>query len=155
MTSKPTPEEREVWSIGDLRLDVGQQRLWRGSDELTLPKLSFDLLLALARRAPDVVTYDELMDRVWPGLVVSPETIVQRVRLLRTAIGDDASEPRYVEALRSRGYRLVAPAVRQPDPALPPRPAAPPPASPPPAPAASAVWILWNVLAPLPKRVLR
>ena len=77
MTSKPTPEEREVWSIGDLRLDVGQQRLWRGSDELTLPKLSFDLLLALARRAPDVVTYDELMDRVWPGLVVSPETIVQ------------------------------------------------------------------------------
>jgi len=134
VTSKPTPEEREVWSIGDLRLDVGQQRLWRGSDELTLPKLSFDLLLALARRAPDVVTYDELMDRVWPGLVVSPETIVQRVRLLRTAIGDDASEPRYVEALRSRGYRLVAPAVRQPDPALPPRPAAPPPASPPPAP---------------------
>lgn len=114
MTSKPTPEEREVWSIGDLRLDVGQQRLWRGTDEITLPKLSFDLLLALTRRAPDVVTYDELMDRVWPGLVVSPETIVQRVRLLRTAIGDDASEPRYVEALRSRGYRLATDAARIP-----------------------------------------
>ncbi|MFO1457731.1 MAG: winged helix-turn-helix domain-containing protein [Steroidobacteraceae bacterium] len=123
MTSNAAPEAREVWSIGDLRLDVGQQRLWRGSDEIVLPKLSFDLLLVLTRRAPDVVTYDELMDRVWPGLVVSPETIVQRVRLLRTAIGDDASDPRYVEALRSRGYRLVAAAARvNPTPTMAPAP---------------------------------
>ncbi len=106
------PGEREVWQIGGLQLDVGQQRVRRGVEEIQLPKLSFDLLLTLARRSPDVVTYDELMDRVWPGLVVSPETIVQRVRLLRSAIGDDAAEPRYIEALRSRGYRLVATANR-------------------------------------------
>jgi len=104
--------ESEVWQIGGLQLDVGQQRVRRDGEEIPLPKLSFDLLLTLARRSPDVVTYDELMDRVWPGLVVSPETVVQRVRLLRSAIGDDAAEPRYIEALRSRGYRLVATANR-------------------------------------------
>lgn len=112
MTHPGADDAQEAWRIGDLDLDVGQQRLWRDGAEIALPKLSFDLLLALARRAPDVVTYDELMERVWPGLVVSPETIVQRVRLLRTAIGDDASEPRYIEALRSRGYRLLAGATR-------------------------------------------
>ncbi|MFO1425637.1 MAG: winged helix-turn-helix domain-containing protein [Steroidobacteraceae bacterium] len=105
-------EQREIWRIGDLTLDVGQQRVWREGAPIDLPKLSFDLLLTLARRAPDVLTYDELMNRVWPGLVVSPETVVQRVRLLRAAIGDDAASPRYVEALRSRGYRLRASAER-------------------------------------------
>jgi DNA-binding winged helix-turn-helix (wHTH) protein len=99
--------ERETWRIGDLVLDVGQQRVTRGDHEVPLPKLSFDLLLALARRAPDVLSLDEIMERVWPGLVVSPETIVQRVRLLRQALGEDAARPQYVEALRNRGYRLV------------------------------------------------
>ncbi len=64
--------EREIWKIADLVLDVGQQRLWRDGTEIPLPKLSFDLLLALARRAPDVLSTDELMSRVWPGIVVSP-----------------------------------------------------------------------------------
>jgi TolB-like protein/DNA-binding winged helix-turn-helix (wHTH) protein/Tfp pilus assembly protein PilF len=99
--------ERETWRIGDLVLDVGQQRVTRGDHEVPLPKLSFDLLLALARRAPNVLSLDEIMERVWPGLVVSPETIVQRVRLLRQALGEDAARPQYVEALRNRGYRLV------------------------------------------------
>ena len=128
------PGEREVWQIGGLQLDVGQQRVLRGADEIPLPKLSFELLLTLARRAPDVVSYDELMDSVWPGLVVSPETIVQRVRLLRAAIGDEASGPRYIEALRSRGYRLVATAnrVARENPPASAAPAAAPRADPPP-----------------------
>ena len=55
------------------------------------------------------------MARVWPGLIVSPETVAKRVNLLREALGDDAQEPRYIAGVRSRGYRLVAavsPAVR-------------------------------------------
>ena len=82
----------------------------RGEQDIELPKLSFDLLLALARRSPNVVPGDELMTLVWPGLVVGPETVVQRVKLLRQALGDRPDDPRYVAALRSRGYRLVAPA---------------------------------------------
>ena len=100
----------EVWRVGDLTIDVGQQRITRRGVEIRLPKLSFDLLLALVRRAPNVVSSDELMSAVWPGLVVGPETVVQRVKLLRQALGDRPDEPRYVAALRGRGYRLVAPA---------------------------------------------
>jgi len=50
-----------------------------------------------------------LMAQVWPGLVVSPETINKRVNLLREALGEDAREPRYIAGVRSRGYRLIAP----------------------------------------------
>src|SRR6185503_12261684 len=48
------------------------------------------------------------MTRVWHGAVVSPETISQRAKLLRDALGDDSRQPRYVASVRGRGYRLVA-----------------------------------------------
>jgi TolB-like protein/DNA-binding winged helix-turn-helix (wHTH) protein len=108
----PRDASWEIWHVGDLVVDVAQQRVLRGAEVIELPKLSFDLLLALARCAPAVVSNEELMQQVWPGLVVSPETVVQRVKLLRTALGDSSVEPRYIAALRSRGYRLVVEARR-------------------------------------------
>jgi len=105
----------ELFIAGDLHVDVGQQRVTRAGIEITLPNLSFQLLLALIRVAPNVLSNDLLMARVWPGLIVSPETVAKRVNLLREALGDDAKEPRYIVGVRSRGYRLVAavsPALR-------------------------------------------
>ncbi len=107
--------DSEVFLVGDLRVDVGQQRVSRAGIEITLPNLSLQLLIALIRVAPNVLSHDLLMARVWPGLVVSPETVAKRVNLLREALGDDAQEPRYIAGVRSRGYQLVAavtPAVR-------------------------------------------
>ena len=111
----PAAQGREVIRVGDLVVDVGLQRVTGPSGEIVLPKLSFDLLLALVRRAPDLVSNDELSALVWADVVVSPETVTKRVNLLRDALGDDAAQPRYIAGLRSRGYRVVAPvsAVRE------------------------------------------
>ena len=98
----------ELFLVGDLHVDVGQQRVTRAGIEITLPNLSFQLLLALIRVAPNVLSNDLLMARVWPGLIVSPETVAKRVNLLREALGDNAQDPRYIAGVRSRGYRLVA-----------------------------------------------
>jgi len=98
----------ELFIAGDLHVDVGQQRVTRAGVEITLPNLSFQLLLALIRVSPNVLSNDLLMARVWPGLIVSPETVAKRVNLLREALGDDAQDPRYIAGVRSRGYRLVA-----------------------------------------------
>lgn len=84
------------YRLSDLLVLPGTQQLLRNGEEIPLPKLSFDLLLALIRAAPNTVTLDELMERVWPGLVVSPETVTQRVKLLRDALGDDSRAPRYI-----------------------------------------------------------
>ena len=98
----------DLFIAGDLHVDVGQQRVTRAGIEIALPNLSFQLLLALIRVAPNVLSNDLLMARVWPGLIVSPETVAKRVNLLREALGDSAQEPRYIAGVRSRGYRLVA-----------------------------------------------
>jgi TolB-like protein/DNA-binding winged helix-turn-helix (wHTH) protein len=97
----------EIFDFADLRVDVGRRIVSRGMDEIPLPKLSFDLLLALLQSAPNVVSIDEFMQQVWPGLVVSPETVSQRVKLLRDALGDDPRNAKYVVGVRGLGYRVI------------------------------------------------
>jgi TolB-like protein len=100
------------YSLADLTIDTGRQLVSRPAGPVPLPKLSYDLLLALVRAAPNVVSLDELMRLVWPGVIVSPETVSQRVKLLRDALDDDSRMPRYVAGLRGRGYHIV-PGVEQ------------------------------------------
>jgi len=93
--------------IDDLNLDVQRGELTRNGEALTLPKLSYDLLVALAQAAPALLSQAELMQIVWPKRVIGDETLKQRVKLLRKSLGDNASCPQYIEAVRGRGYRLI------------------------------------------------
>ena len=93
--------------IDDLILDQRRRQVRRGEAVLKLPKLSYRMFLVLVEAAPSVLTHDELVARVWGGRVVSPETVTQRIKLLRSALGDDASHPRYIALVRGEGYRLV------------------------------------------------
>jgi TolB-like protein/DNA-binding winged helix-turn-helix (wHTH) protein len=113
--------------IDDLDVDIGKAEVTRGTEKIALPKLSFDLLRALINAAPAIVTNDELLQQVWPGLQVSPESVAQRVKLLRSAIGDDSQQPRYILGVRGRGYRLIPVVERLTDATLPPSaPTSPP-----------------------------
>jgi TolB-like protein len=98
-----------IYRLGDISIDTGRQLVSRVGDPIPLPKLSYDLFLVLVRGAPNVISPDELMRLVWQGIVVSPETISQRVKLLRDALDDDPRVPRYIAGLRGRGYQIVAP----------------------------------------------
>jgi DNA-binding winged helix-turn-helix (wHTH) protein len=110
VTTESTPTASR-WRIADLLLDTRRQRVWRGDAEIPLPKLTYALFVVLVRRCPDVVADEDLMKAVWPGVIVSPETVSQRVKLLRQCLKDDPRAPRYVGRLRSRGYHLVPMAV--------------------------------------------
>lgn len=102
-------EQQDRVLVGDLIIDPGKRQVRRGNEVLDVPKLSFELLLALIEKAPNVVDQEDLIRRVWADRVVSPETVTQRVKLLRQAIGDDANAPRYIGLARGKGYRLLAP----------------------------------------------
>lgn len=93
--------------VDDLVINPGARLVHRGEKVIELPSLSFHLLLELAEAAPNVLTYDDLIDKVWSGRIVSPETVTQRVKLLRKALGDDAHAPRYIGLVRGEGYRML------------------------------------------------
>src|SRR5678815_4218204 len=93
--------------IGDLTLDTGRHLLLRDSKPIPLGRLTYRLLLTLVEAAPNMVSHDELIVAVWGGRSVSPETISQRIKLLRDALSDDPHDPRYVELVRGQGYRLL------------------------------------------------
>ena len=89
----PADGDATLFRVDDLILDLGRRCVMRADVDLKLPGLSFDLLVALVRAAPNIVTLRSLMDNVWPDAVVSLETISQRVKLLRSTLGDDAKNP--------------------------------------------------------------
>ena len=130
-TQAATGPEAAGFQVGDLLIDPGQRRVTRDGSDIPLPHLSFELLMALARAAPDLLSFDQLTARVWPGLVITPETISQRVKLVRDALGDDPQSPRYIAGVRGSGYRMVANVRPLKDRRRVPTPAAPEPLPPP------------------------
>jgi len=72
-----------------------------------LEPLTMDLLVFICSRAGQVVTKDETLAAVWHGRLVSEETIKSSFYQLRKALGDSPREPRYIETIPKRGYRVL------------------------------------------------
>src|SRR5712664_363586 len=66
------------------------------------------LLLCLAEHAGEVVSIDDLLNQVWSGVVVAPDSVYQAVALLRRLLGDDPKQPAYIATVPRLGYRMVA-----------------------------------------------
>ena len=74
------------------------------------PKV-MQVLLRLCERPGEVVSKQELLERVWQGVFVTEDVLVRAVGELRRVFGDDSETPRVIETIRTRGYRLIAPVV--------------------------------------------
>jgi transcriptional activator of cad operon len=80
----------------------------RGGEVVRLEARTMRLLLCLAQRAGEVVSIDDLLDEVWSGVVVTPDSVYQAVASLRRFLGDDARQPAYIATVPRLGYRMVA-----------------------------------------------
>ncbi|KAB7769769.1 winged helix-turn-helix domain-containing protein [Xanthomonas maliensis] len=105
----------ERYRLDDVRIDVQRQWVERDGVALEVSGLSFRLLHYLLRQGQRVVTFDELIAQVWAPALVNEETVTQRVRLLRQALGDTSRQPRYLRSVRGQGYQLCAPVQRESD----------------------------------------
>jgi DNA-binding winged helix-turn-helix (wHTH) protein len=101
-------EDAHDHQFGHFRLDALDQRLWRGKDELVLRPKTFAVLSHLVKHAGRLVSRDELLEAVWPGIVVSEAVLTVCIGEIRQALGDDSREARYVETAHRRGYRFIA-----------------------------------------------
>ena len=97
-----------LYQFSDLTLILGQRKLLRNGEEIKLTKIAFSVLRILVERAPNVVTYDEFADQVWgKERAVGPENLAQQIKTIRQALDENAKHPRYIEAVRGEGYRLI------------------------------------------------
>jgi DNA-binding winged helix-turn-helix (wHTH) protein/predicted ATPase len=102
-------QEPQCLVFGPFRLDLRDERLWRGQEVTPLSPKTFAVLRCLVSQAGQLVTKDALLEAVWPETMVSESILTVAMRTLRRALGDEARTPRFIETVHGRGYRFIAP----------------------------------------------
>jgi DNA-binding response OmpR family regulator len=93
----------------DLSVDSRSRVVEADGDEPELTVLEFDLLVALSESPGLVLSRRQLIEQVWGWDFVGDERVVDvHIRNLRSKLGDDASEPRFIATVRGVGYKFVA-----------------------------------------------
>src|SRR5271168_5393926 len=100
----------DLFEFGDFVLDRGAYELRRGEAVVPLQRIPLELLCMLVERRGQLVTREEILERVWgKGVFVDSETSINTaVRKLRRALDDDPEAPRFVATVPARGYRFIA-----------------------------------------------
>jgi transcriptional activator of cad operon len=101
-------ENRRLLHIGDWHIDPVAGRISRNGETVRVEARMLKLLLVLARRPGETVSIDELLEEVWSGVVVTPDSVYQAVATLRRLLDDDPKQPRYIATVPRLGYRMVA-----------------------------------------------
>jgi TolB-like protein len=105
---------KKGFRFGRFELDVRARELRKDTVRIRLQDQPYEVLSMLLQQAGEVLTRDELRQRLWPdGTFVDFEHgLNAAVKRLRAAIGDSAERPRFIETLNRRGYRFIAPVER-------------------------------------------
>src|SRR5215470_2859177 len=96
------------FKICDRLVDPSLNRVTYGDRTVQVEPKIMHVLVTLAERPGEVVTREELMSRVWSGVFVTDDVLHRAVRELRRLFDDDSEQPKVIETIRKRGYRLIA-----------------------------------------------
>lgn len=110
---------RRGFELGPFTVIPDRGIVRRDGEDTHLEPKQMDALVTLARHQPGVVSKDLLVEEVWGGRATADESIVQCIKGIRQALDkDDPREPKYLETIHGRGYRLMVP-LRIPEPETP------------------------------------
>jgi DNA-binding winged helix-turn-helix (wHTH) protein/TolB-like protein len=101
-----------AYQIAEFTLDLDRHRLTRG-DRVPVPLSgrAFEVLAYLVANRDRIVTKRELMDAVWPRIIVEENNLTQAISFLRRTLGDSREVPRFILTMAGRGYRFVGDAI--------------------------------------------
>lgn len=94
--------------LGECRVIVERGVIVRAGVERKVTPRSMDILSLLMQKAPELVPMSELLAKFWRGDAASRNAVHKSVTELRTSLGDDPNQPRYIQTVPRRGYRIVA-----------------------------------------------
>src|SRR5712672_4401099 len=105
------------YKFDEFEADLRAAELRKGGVRLKLQLKPFQVLVALLERPQDVVTREELRQRLWPQdtFVDFDHGLNTAMAKLRDVLGDSATSPRYVETIAKRGYRFIGEVSAVPD----------------------------------------
>jgi DNA-binding winged helix-turn-helix (wHTH) protein/tetratricopeptide (TPR) repeat protein len=112
------PQTRKT-RFGPFEVDFRSGEIHKHGIRLKLQDQPFQVLALLLEHSGDVVTRDELRQKLWPGdtFVDFDTGLNSAIKKLRDVLSDSADEPRYIETLPRRGYRFIASVENGPRPA--------------------------------------
>jgi cholera toxin transcriptional activator len=95
-------------------VDLAAGELRKNGNRIRLQEQPFQILICLLQRPGEVITREDLRQKLWPAdtFVDFDHSLNTAIAKLREALGDSASNPRYVETMARRGYRFLAPVQR-------------------------------------------
>jgi cholera toxin transcriptional activator len=107
----PASPAARIVRFGAFEVDLLAGELRKSGRKLRLQEQPFQLLASLLERPGEVVTREDLRRKLWPGdtFVDFDHSLNTAINKVREALGDSASNPRFVETLARRGYRFLAP----------------------------------------------
>src|SRR5258708_7823276 len=111
MPIHPSNREARLLRFGVFEVDLFAGELRKNGARIRLQEQPFQVLASLLRNAGQVVTREDLREKIWPAdtFVDFDHSLNTAVNKIREALGDSASSPRFVETLARRGYRFIAP----------------------------------------------
>jgi TolB-like protein/DNA-binding winged helix-turn-helix (wHTH) protein/Tfp pilus assembly protein PilF len=104
----PNLKTREIYVFDRFRLDALHLLLYENSQALPLAPKVVETLLALIERSGELVSKDQLMNRLWANSFVEESNLTQNIYLLRKTLGNAADGKPLIETFRRRGYRFNA-----------------------------------------------
>jgi len=99
---------RSPFRIGEWLVEPSLNRVSRGDTTIQLELKWMDVLVCLAEQVGEVVSRIEIIDRVWATEFITDNTLTHTIAEIRSALGDDARNPSFIETIHRRGYRLIA-----------------------------------------------
>jgi pimeloyl-ACP methyl ester carboxylesterase len=106
--------EQPTLQFGPFRLDPASGHLYRNGRTVPLTPKAFAVLQHLAAHADRLISKQELLDAVWPGVFVGDAVLKVAIREVRKALGDHSDAPMFIETAHRRGYRFIAPVTTPP-----------------------------------------
>lgn len=101
-------QPRHVITVDDLKIDLDRRQVFKGEHELNLRYKEFELLSLLAANMGEVVSRADIFDKVWgTDWLGDMRTLEVHIRWLREKLEDDPSQPKYIQTVRSVGYRFA------------------------------------------------
>lgn len=95
------------YQFDDLVVDPTAFRLFKAGKPVHIEPKALQILILLLQRPETLVTKQELLSGIWPGVAVTENALTRAIAQLRKTLGDDAEAPRYIETVPTRGYRFI------------------------------------------------